>query len=331
MRIVIYSDNSLGLPIPSLCDYLNSICTTIRFVAGSTPFRLTVSELPAEHVDGLLSPRLLEDTASVDLAIFTTNVPYDNNYFYEGANHRVVLSLSGWNRLTDLPLTNGLVFLLAGIVADVVGIGETHDDSTGCVNDFMWDKRVVDSGMRAAFLCHHCLSSVSSDVGIQAILADLNAMLDALSRASRARRDILDATGDGTTVRFDVFMCYNSDDKEIVGAINAQLRQRGVNTWFDEEQLQPGRSWQEELEKEIATIDGAAVFAGKSGLGPWQAREVRVFLDEFARRACPVIPVLLPKAPRVPDLPIFLRQLTWVDLRSDYDRNLERLIAAAKS
>jgi formylglycine-generating enzyme required for sulfatase activity len=37
-------------------------------------------------------------------------------------------------------------------------------------------------------------------------------------------------------------------------------------------------------------------------------------------RDCPVIPVLLPNAPTKPDLPVFLRQFTWVDFRiSDPD------------
>jgi nucleotide-binding universal stress UspA family protein len=293
-----------------------------------------VSDLTAGSVGSLLSPRLLEETESVDLAILATNVPYDNNYFYETTDHRVVLSFSGWNRLTELPITNGLVFLLAGIIADEVGIGMAHNESIGCVNDFMWDKRVVDTGMRAAFFCEPCLESVTSDTTMRAILTDLNAMLDALSRASRARRDILDsepAAGAGAAARFDIFVCYNSDDKELIGTINAKLRRQGVKTWFDEERLPPGRPWQEMLEKEIAIIDGAAVFAGKSGLGPWQSREVRAFLNELATRECPVIPVLLPEAPKVPDLPLFLRDLTWIDLRSDFDRSFERLIAAARA
>jgi hypothetical protein len=48
-------------------------------------------------------------------------------------------------------------------------------------------------------------------------------------------------------------------------------------------------------------------------------------LNEFAERGCPVIPVLLPEA-AVPELPVFLRGMTWVDLRLQDDTGLERLI-----
>jgi len=42
---------------------------------------------------------------------------------------------------------------------------------------------------------------------------------------------------------------------------------------------------------------------------------MRACLDQFVARRLPVIPVLLPNAPRKPTLPVFLRAFTWVDLR----------------
>jgi hypothetical protein len=40
----------------------------------------------------------------------------------------------------------------------------------------------------------------------------------------------------------------------------------------------------------------------------------------------PVIPVLLPRAPAEPPLPLFLAQFTWVDLRGGIDeKGLDRL------
>jgi hypothetical protein len=53
----------------------------------------------------------------------------------------------------------------------------------------------------------------------------------------------------------------------------------------------------------------------KQGLGPWQSEEVYAFLQEFMRRKCPVIPVMLPDAPQQPRLPIFLKNCHWVDFR----------------
>lgn len=53
---------------------------------------------------------------------------------------------------------------------------------------------------------------------------------------------------------------------------------------------------------------------------------MRACLSEFVDRRSPVIPVLLPDAPDKPDLPLFLRAFTWVDLRDGLtDDGLDRL------
>ncbi|KAB8314987.1 TIR domain-containing protein [Tolypothrix campylonemoides VB511288] len=129
---------------------------------------------------------------------------------------------------------------------------------------------------------------------------------------------------------FDVFLCHNSEDKEAVITIAEQLKyEHKIEPWLDEWELRPGFPWQPELEKQIAHIKSAAVFVGKSGIGPWQSREIYGFLSEFQERQCPVIPVLLPDAPHKPQLPIFLRGMTWVDFRQQtrvYTPPMDKLV-----
>jgi hypothetical protein len=150
----------------------------------------------------------------------------------------------------------------------------------------------------------------------------MDASADAARSLAAASSVIL---GKEETTDFDVFLCHNGDDKPAIRAIARQLRDRGILPWLDEAELIPGRPWQEELERQIGNIRAAAVFVGPSGIGPWQNREMRAFLNEFAERACPVIPVLLPKA-AVPELPLFLRGMTWVDLRGIEAGGIDRLI-----
>jgi Nucleotide modification associated domain 2/TIR domain len=114
---------------------------------------------------------------------------------------------------------------------------------------------------------------------------------------------------------YDVFLCHNSQDKPSVRRLYRQLIKHGVSPWFDEEHIRPGTSWQRELENAIPTIRSAAVVVGPNGQGPWQSQEIDAFLREFVSRGCPVIPVLLKTAPAEPQLPIFLRGLSWVDFR----------------
>ena len=115
--------------------------------------------------------------------------------------------------------------------------------------------------------------------------------------------------------QFDVFISHNSQDKPAVRELVEALKVRDLRPWLDEEQLRPGQPWQEALETIIQTTKAAAVLVGKDGLGPWENIEMRACLSQFVKRKLPVIPVLLPDAPSQPDLPLFLQELTWVDLR----------------
>lgn len=125
---------------------------------------------------------------------------------------------------------------------------------------------------------------------------------------------------------FDVFLSHNSKDKPMVRRLAQALQRRGIRVWLDEEQLVPGRPWQEALESIIQTTRTAAVLVGKDGLGPWEIPEMRACLSEFVDRKLSVIPVLLPDAPTKPALPLFIRAFTWVDLRDGLtDEGLNRL------
>lgn len=126
---------------------------------------------------------------------------------------------------------------------------------------------------------------------------------------------------------FDVFLSHNSKDKPAVRELAVALDKRGLRSWLDERELIPGRSWISSLDKTIQSVRSAAVLYGPAGLGPWEEPEMEACLIEFVNRKLPVIPVLLPGAPEKPELPIFLRALTWVDLRNGLsEAGLEKLV-----
>jgi WD40 repeat protein len=128
------------------------------------------------------------------------------------------------------------------------------------------------------------------------------------------------------TEDFDVFLCHHGADKPSVRTIAHELKERGILPWLDEEQLRPGFPWQVELERQIERIKAAAVFVGKSGIGPWQDQELAAFLRQFVKRQCPVIPVILPDAEQTPKLPVFLEGMMWVDFRPPEPDPMGRLI-----
>lgn len=115
---------------------------------------------------------------------------------------------------------------------------------------------------------------------------------------------------------FDCFLSYNRSDESAVRALAGELRGKGVSVWLDEEQLPPGIPWQPLLEDGIRASRSIVVLVGRDGLGPWQAEEIRAALSLAIEDRRPVIPVLLAGAPAMRELPMFLRERTWVDLRS---------------
>jgi len=126
---------------------------------------------------------------------------------------------------------------------------------------------------------------------------------------------------------FDVFLSHNSSDKRTVRRLARKLKATGLNVWFDEWELIPGRPWQKALEEIVAKTQSAVVLVGPDGVGPWEDYEMRACLSEFVRRDISVIPVLLPGAPQKPDLPLFLKQFTWVDMRKGLRKTgIDRLL-----
>jgi hypothetical protein len=124
---------------------------------------------------------------------------------------------------------------------------------------------------------------------------------------------------------FDVFLCHNGEDKPAVREIAQKLVTEGIKPWLDEEQIRPGTSWQTALGEQIESIKSAVVFVGDAGIGPWQNQESQALLNQFVKRGCPVIPVVLASATTTPDLPWTLTNLHRVDFRTD-SQPLERLI-----
>lgn len=331
MKFKLAQDNTIEIDLPSLASNLNRLAPSLSFSVVTKPIDIPGLSVVAPRSYGEVRRRHPKIDDDCDRALIFTEKPYDNNYFWDaGGGKTIVVSLSSWEHLTSIPRNNGAAYFTCAIAVRDLDVGHSHKEAnTGCINDFWRDKTGVDIGMRSAFICPQCIDDVNHSKprtlhrkmeGIQAILNDISA-------ASRAKVDICDYwRHHGRADQFDVFMCHNSDDKAAILTIDKDLKQFGIRTWLDEEQLPPGRAWQDHLEKQIETIKTAAVFVGASGMGPWQEAEVRAFLQEFIRRQCPVIPVILSGCGKVPQLPLFLRQIMWVDFRKKAPDPMKQLL-----
>jgi hypothetical protein len=334
MNVRLYSDETTKINLVEIVAALSALTPSISWTLGKAPFRIKGEYVSNPRTYDELARSVRKEIENDEIAFLFTDKPYDNNYFWDSPwSKEIIVSLYGWEHLTNLPRNNGAAYFCVALLVRFLGIGTSHRTSnTACVNDFWRDKTGVDLGMRAAFICPKCLATEGSRSPRKStpFVPELKAILDDLSRASRANEDVCEywrrSKPLSSTGAFDTFMCHNSLDKGAIRLLNKQLKKRGVRTWFDEEQLPPGRAWQELLERQIESIASVAVFVGPSGKGPWQDMEIRAFLSEFVSRRCPVIPVILKNCAAVPELPLFMRQFTWVDFRKTKPPPINQLV-----
>ncbi|NMG10545.1 effector-associated domain EAD1-containing protein [Brasilonema sp. UFV-L1] len=131
--------------------------------------------------------------------------------------------------------------------------------------------------------------------------------------------EISDTQAQPETEEFDVFLAHNSADKPEVRAIANQLKERGIKIWLDEEQIPPGRSFQDEIQKAIPLVKSAVIFIGLKGLGKWQTMELRSLTTRCVEKDIPLIPVLLPGVTQLPEKLVFLKEYRWVEFSTNLD------------
>ena len=98
---------------------------------------------------------------------------------------------------------------------------------------------------------------------------------------------------------YDVYASHRATDRPAVRPILKALRDAGVTFWYDEWNLVPGQSWEDELPRALRRSRSAVVFIGPEGLGDWQKHEVLdLILKEYqnSNGRFRVIPALLPGA-----------------------------------
>jgi hypothetical protein len=331
MHLILYTDSTINIDLAKLSKGISDRSQGIKCNIGRSKFIVATDRIKYPATYSSIPEKFYESNKKADLTICFTTVQYDNNYFFQYSGDTAIVSFFAWDRLTTLPMSNGILYFVLMLLSRKLRLGASHKRITGCINDFNADKTAIDIGMRSAFLCPDCTKLVTSRKAQtpreKNIFKTLKLLLNDLSAASRDNIDIIKYwSSERSSTSFDVFLCHNAEDKKVVRRLNEQLKDADIKPWLDEEQLQPGLPWQTELEKVICSIGAAAVIVGSSNIGPWQNAELRAFLSEFAKRKCPVIPVLLPGVKSPPDLPVFLNQMTWVDLRSNAKKGFASLI-----
>jgi len=120
--------------------------------------------------------------------------------------------------------------------------------------------------------------------------------------------------------KYDVFLSHNSQDKDEVEKIARQLKKVGLRPWLDKWDLIPGDTIMDALGRAIETIPCAAIFFGPADIGDWHVMEVREYVAKWAKQKGRFIPTILPGVEKAPELPPFVGQILWVDMR-EWEQN----------
>ena len=82
---------------------------------------------------------------------------------------------------------------------------------------------------------------------------------------------------------YDVFISYSRADSRHAGEIDSVLRAKGLRSFFDRRNLEPGLPWVRALEQAIAAAKAVIVLIGPRGLGNTQQYERELALVRQSR------------------------------------------------
>jgi CheY-like chemotaxis protein len=129
-----------------------------------------------------------------------------------------------------------------------------------------------------------------------------------------------------------LFLSYSRLDEQSATRLFSDLRDRGLEVWFDKESLLPGQDWKAEIEKAIAESDFVALLLSNNSVAKkgFFQKEVRLTLDVL--QTIPfghvyLLPVKLDNC----KVPSPLASLHFVDLFPDWDKGIAKLIKSIDS
>jgi len=122
-----------------------------------------------------------------------------------------------------------------------------------------------------------------------------------------------------------VFISYTHQDQAIAKRLTVDLAKRGINIWFDQQEILVGDSIPERIREGIHSADYLLVLLSEESLKPgWVEREIGVAFEKFADEAnAAIIPIRIDKS----SIPHRLSTIKYVDLTEGYEKALSEIIS----
>jgi hypothetical protein len=237
--------NELDLPVDYLVERLNNLTESWIF----SPKAITVNATPPLTKPGTFkafTQAYLEKFGKAylqkDLIVYLTDAPFRNGFFYdemfEEAKRITIISLANWNEYTTLPPVNGALHFFNMTIAEHIDDSFRHYQNTGCIYDFLTDKRGVENAMKKGEICETCRNRILAKAKTAdrvLALKNLNTILRELSTASSAEMSIVDHWQSSITVakaKRSELNFRNEIMREDLRAIRKHLEKLDLNSAF---------------------------------------------------------------------------------------------------
>ena len=123
-----------------------------------------------------------------------------------------------------------------------------------------------------------------------------------------------------------VFISYSHSDEQIVNKLAAHLVKHNANVWVDTWELNVGDSILNKVQDAIQESSALLVILSKASVeSEWCKKELSAgLMRELDEKRVVVLPVIVEDC----DIPIFLREKMYADLRADFDVGLHKILDA---
>jgi hypothetical protein len=117
-----------------------------------------------------------------------------------------------------------------------------------------------------------------------------------------------------------IFVSYSHRDQEVARQIVLTLKKEGLKPWLDEEEIGPGDSFIEGMNRGLGDASYVLLLLSTASVNSfWVSRE---WMAELATRATVVVPIVLDDC----DVPPLLRDIVHFDLRNDRASGVQKIV-----
>jgi len=119
-----------------------------------------------------------------------------------------------------------------------------------------------------------------------------------------------------------IFISYSRSDGAFVDRLAEDLRNHGLATWRDTNEIAPGDNWEKAIEEGLRSAPVLLYVSSERGVqSEWMKTEALAVIGRETR----VIPLVIDDV-GADRLPLFLKALQWIDFQSDYQSALQALL-----